>query len=340
MFGFSKKLITFVVPCYNSQNYMERCINTLLKAKDDCEIIIVNDGSEDDTLKIAKGYKKRYPRVIKVIDKKNGGHGSAVNAGLKVANGKYFKVVDSDDWLDETCLIKLINRMKQVDGVDLFICNYVYDHLYDGYQKVMRFDSIFFENKVTKWEEIAAFRISQHLIMHSLIYRTKILKNIKLKLPENSFYVDNIVAFTPLEHVNTIYYMDLNLYHFFIGREDQSVNEQVMMQRIDEVINVTKIMIDSFEMKKVERKSLKLKKYMVKYLSMMVTICDVYLNMINDEESLEKKEELWSYIKIKDIKLYHELQRSLSGLSNIPGKFGNIISLIGYKIAKKLFKFN
>ena len=175
------KYLSFIIPCYNSSKYMKKCINSILPLGDDVEILIIDDGSnKDNTLEIAKKFQQKYPNICRAIHKKNGGHGSAVNAGLKVANGKYFKVVDSDDWLDEICLIKLINRMKQVDGVDLFICNYVYDHLYDGYQKVMRFDSIFFENKVTNWEEIAAFRISQHLIMHSLIYRTKILKNIKL----------------------------------------------------------------------------------------------------------------------------------------------------------------
>ena len=339
MFEFSKKIITFVVPCYNSELYMERCINTLLKAENS-EIIIVNDGSTDNTLKIANGYRKRYPKIIKVINKKNGGYGSAINAGLKAATGKYFKVVDSDDWLDETSLVKLITKMKQVDGIDLFICNYVYDHLYDGYKKVMKLDSIFFENKVTNWEEMAAFKISQHLIMHSLIYKTKMLKSLNLKLPKNTYYVDNIMAFIPLTSVNTIYYMNLNLYHFFIGRENQSINESVMIGLIDDLIKVTKLMVDSFNIHKVEKKSLKLKKYMVKYISMMITICNVYLNMINTLESMAKKEELWKYIKNNNNKLYHELKISLSSLSNLPGKFGNKFSLFGYKIAKKIYKFN
>ena len=111
----TKKLISFVVPCYNSESYMERCINTLLKGKEDVEIIIVNDGSTDKTKKIADGYKKRYPKIIKAIHKINGGHGSGVNAGLKEASGKYFKVVDSDDWLDEEALIKLINKIKLLE---------------------------------------------------------------------------------------------------------------------------------------------------------------------------------------------------------------------------------
>ena len=98
------KLISFVVPCYNSSSYMHHALDTILEIKEDIELIIVNDGSTDDTLKIAKEYQKKYPQVIKVIDKENGGHGSGVNAGLGIASGKYFKVVDSDDWVDTSSL--------------------------------------------------------------------------------------------------------------------------------------------------------------------------------------------------------------------------------------------
>ena len=339
-----EKLITFVVPCYNSESYMERCINTLLKGQQDVEIIIVNDGSTDKTGKIADGYKKRYPKIIKVIHKINGGHGSGVNAGLKAAKGKYFKVVDSDDWLDEDALIKLINQMKSYEesktNIDLFVCNYVYDHLYDGFQKVMHFRNVFHENIVTTWEETANFKNSQYLIMHSLIYKTKILKECHLELPEHTFYVDNLVATLPLPYVHSICYLDLNLYHYFIGREDQSVNEKVMMGRVDQQIKVTKLLLDAFDLDEIEQKSIKLRKYMVRFLSMMVTICDVYLLMKKDKSSYKKREELWNCIKKKDKRLYKMLQKQLAGLTNLPGKFGNFISLNAYKIAKKIFKFN
>ena len=134
--------------------------------------------------------------------------------------------------------------------------------------------------------------------------------------------------------------MDLDLYHYFIGREDQSVNEKVMMGRIDQQIKVTKLIIDSIDLKELDNISLKLKKYIIKFTSMMVTICNVYLLMINDDKSLVKRDELWQYIKNKDIKLYKELKKNLAGLTYIPGKLGNFISLNGYKIAKKIFKFN
>ena len=93
--------ITFTVPCFNSEDYMEHCIDTLLTADERAEIIIVDDGSTDRTGEIADNYARNYPEIVRVVHQENGGHGSGVNAGLALATGKYFKVVDSDDWLDE-----------------------------------------------------------------------------------------------------------------------------------------------------------------------------------------------------------------------------------------------
>lgn len=95
------KLLSIAIPCYNSQDYMAHCIESLLPGGEDVEILIVNDGSKDDTAKIADEYAAKYPTIVKAIHKENGGHGSAVNTGIENATGIYFKVVDSDDWVKE-----------------------------------------------------------------------------------------------------------------------------------------------------------------------------------------------------------------------------------------------
>lgn len=99
------KCLTVTVPCYNSESYLERCVESLLKERDGLEIILVDDGSTDRTGQLADQYARAYPDVVRVVHKKNGGHGSGVNAGLMLANGIYFKVVDSDDWLDEAAFL-------------------------------------------------------------------------------------------------------------------------------------------------------------------------------------------------------------------------------------------
>ena len=213
--GGKMKKISFTVPCYNSEEYMERCIDSLLVGRDEVEIIIVNDGSKDNTGKIADSYQKKYPNIVRVIHKENGGHGSGVNAGLKIASGTYFKVVDSDDWLDENSLLKLIDKIKEIEekkeNVDLFVCNYIYDHLYENKQKEMHYKNIFKEEKIITWKEIGHFKPSQYMIMHSLIYKTSVLKKCKINLPEHTFYVDNIFAYIPLTCVKTMMYLNIPL---------------------------------------------------------------------------------------------------------------------------------
>jgi glycosyltransferase involved in cell wall biosynthesis len=336
-------LISFVVPCYNSASYMNRCIDSLLVSKDDVEIIIVDDGSKDDTGKIADTYEKRYPQTIRAVHKENGGHGSGVNTGLKLAKGEYFKVVDSDDWLDETSLHTLIKKIKEVNknkqNVDLFINNYVYDHLYEHKQKTINFSNVFPENKLFTWEDTGHFRSSQYIIMHSLVYKTEVLRAAKLMLPEHTFYADNIVAYQPLPYVKTMCYLNIDLYHYFIGRADQSVNEKVMMGRVDQQIRVTKLIIDAVNLNKLTSK--KLKNYLIKYISMMLVITEIYLLMIGDEVSLNKKNDIWLYIKQKDPNLYNVLMhKTLSGLCKGYGKISNYIILKGYQGARYLFKFN
>ena len=340
------KKISFVVPCYNSENYMERCIDSLLVGGEDVEIIIVNDGSFDGTKKIADRYQKKYPNIIKAIHKENGGHGSGVNIGLKNAKGKYFKVVDSDDWLDEKALVKLLEKITNLEknkkSVDLFVCNYIYDHLYENKQKVMRFNNVFPTDEICTWKTIGHFHSSQYMIMHSLIYKTSILKKSKIKLPEHTFYVDNIVAYQPLPFVKSILYLDLDLYHYFIGREDQSVNESVMITRVDQQIKVTKIIATCVDLKGVKEIYPKLYNYLLRNVSMMLTISSIYLLMIGDEESFDKRKNLWQYVKNVNKNVYKRLRfTKLSGATYVlPGKTGGYITLKGYKLAQKIYKFN
>lgn len=191
------KIITFTVPCYNSADYMARCVDSLLTCGDDAQIIIVDDGSTDATGTIADAYAEAHPDIVEVIHKENGGHGSGVNAGLAHASGRYFKVVDSDDWLDTECLARLMKTLndweKEEHEVDLVLCNYVYDHLYENRTKAMRYKNVFDENKVCTWNDIKHFNPSQYLIMHALIYRTEILRECGIKLPKHTFFVDNLL---------------------------------------------------------------------------------------------------------------------------------------------------
>lgn len=339
------KILSVAIPCYNSESYMEKCIKSILPVGEDVEILIVDDGSQKDrTPQIADSYAARYPGIVKAVHQENGGHGEAVNTGLRNATGLYYKVVDSDDWVNTKGLVKIVQRMKQLEeqgGVDLLLANFVYDKVGAKHKKLMRFTNVFPQDEVFEWDAMKHMHQTQYILMHNIFYRTQMLKDCGLELPKHTFYVDNIFAFQPLVYVKKLYYMDVNLYHYFIGREDQSVNEKVMIGRIDQQIRVNKIMIDVMAAEDFSDKSSKLKKYMTIYLTKIMTVTSIMLILAGTEEALEKKKDVWDYLKEKDPALYKTIHGSLFGIAmNLPGKFGRKCSVGAYKVAQRFVGFN
>lgn len=338
------KLVSFAIPCYNSAAYMRNCIESILVGGDEVEIIIVDDGSQkDNTLEIAKEYEAKYPGICKAVHQENGGHGEAVNTGLKNATGLFFKVVDSDDWLDRDVLPKVLKKLREQvmagTPVDMFVANFIYDKVGQEKKKVMRYRTAFPTERIFGWKDVKHFLLGQYILMHSVIYRTDMLRESGLELPRHTFYVDNIFVYHPLPYVKNIYYMDVNLYHYFIGREDQSVNEAVMIGRIDQQIKVNKLMMNCCELSKVKPK--KLRNYMLNYLEIITTVSSVLAIKSGTEENLRKKKELWNYLKEKDFKLWLRLRSRFLGQGvNLPGKVGNKLTVAAYKLTQKFYGFN
>ncbi|MBQ9443564.1 MAG: glycosyltransferase [Lachnospiraceae bacterium] len=337
------KLLTFAVPCYNSQDYMGRCIESLLPGGDEVEILIIDDGSSDLTGDMADKYQEKYPGIIRAIHQENGGHGEAVNTGIKNATGLYFKVVDSDDRVDESAYMQVLEKLREVTGgdevLDMMLCNFVYDKEGAKRKKIMHYESSVPVEEIVSWDDTKHFRKGRYILMHSVIYRTKLLRKCGIELPSHTFYVDNIYVFEPLPYVKSIYYLPVNFYRYYIGREDQSVNESVMISRIDQQIKVTKLMIDYFRDTKIENR--KLKKYMRNYLEIMMVISSIFLIKAGDAESLAKKKQLWEYLRSRDVQTYFLIRHSVVGETiNLPGKGGRKICTGGYKIAQMLVGFN
>jgi len=311
------------------------------------EILIVDDGStKDHTAEIADEYEKKYPTIVRAIHKENGGHGSAVNTGIENATGLYFKVVDSDDWVKEKAYLQILDTLRDFAGgdqpLDMLVSNFVYEKEGEKKKKVMHYHHILPENQIFGWKDCHHFRKGHYILMHSVIFRTRLLKKHGIHLPEHTFYVDNLYVFEPLPYVNTIYYLDVNFYRYFIGREDQSVNEQVMISRLDQQIRVNKMMLDYLVERKTEIiKNKRLYKYMYNYLEIVTTASSALALKSGTEENLQRKQELWNYIKEQDKGIYRKMRRGVMGEAmNLPGKSGRKISVQGYKICQKIFKFN
>ncbi len=338
------KLLSIAVPCYNSEAYMRKCIDSLLKGGEEVEILIVDDGSaKDRTPEIADEYEKAYPGVCRAIHQENGGHGEAVNTGLRHATGIYFKVVDSDDCVDEEAYKQILQTLRRFvygrETLDMLISNFVYDKQGAKHKKVMNYRTALPKDQVFGWKDVKVFILGQYILMHSVIYRTELLRECGLELPKHTFYVDNIFVYQPLPHVQTMYYLDVNFYRYYIGREDQSVNEQIMIGRIDQQLKVTKLMLDYYDMGKIPNR--KLRHYMVRYLEIMMVISSILAIRSGTDENMAKKKELWQYVKKRSLPLYLRLRFGFLGQSmNLPGKGGRKISEAGYKISQKFFGFN
>ena len=337
------KLLTITVPCYNSENYMKKCVDSLLEGGENVEILIVDDGSSDKTAQIADEYAEKFPTIVRAIHQENGGHGEAVNTGLRNATGIFFKVVDSDDWVNKEADLKILSTLEHLLGgdksLDMLISNFVYEKQGASRKKVMQYRRCFPVEEMFGWEQIRHMPKGKYLLMHSMIYRTRLLKDCGLKLPKHTFYVDNLFAFEPLPFVKNMYYLDVNFYRYFIGREDQSVHESVMIKRIDQQLRVNRLMVEAYTRYDLRQKEIN--KYMISYLDIITTVSSMMLIRSGTEDAMKKKKELWEFIRCEDRRLYRKLRYGLLGRAvNLPGKGGRKMSVAVYKVCQKFYGFN
>lgn len=338
------KLISFAVPCYNSAGYMRRCIDSLLKGGEDVEIIVVNDGSKDETPLIAAEYAADHPNV-RVVNKENGGHGSGVNKGLELAQGLYYKVVDSDDWLDGDALEKLLALLREHRDAgklaDLYITNFVYEKVCDNARYVRSYAHNFPQGRFFGWEEVKRFHKSNVLLMHSLLYRTDKLRQSNTVLPEHTFYVDNIFAYKPLPFMKKLYYLNADLYRYYIGREDQSVSAKNIVRRYDQQIRVMKEMIGAYTYEQLEGLESGLCGYMKHYLSVVMMLTMMFTTGGKEDIPGRKAAlaELWNYVRERDGQMYAFLRRSYPALVNwLPFRLRGRVMVAGYLYYSKKIK--
>ena len=342
------KIMTFAIPCYNSAAYMDTCIQSILDGADgaeDIQIVIVDDGStKDETPAKADEWVEKYPGIIDAVHQENGGHGAAVLAGLAQAEGIFFKVVDSDDWLDKDALGELLSKARETEAahanIDLFVTNYVYEHTVDNTQNIVDYKGILPEGRVFGWREIGHFGMTRNLLMHSLCYRTNTLRDANVPLPSHTFYVDNIYAWVPLPYCDRLYYLNVDLYRYFIGREDQSVNEKVMAGRIDQQRRITRIMMEAYHPYR-DITIAQLRSYMVNYFVIMMAICSTFTLLSEQPDAKDEPKKLWRDLHKYDRRLWRRCRLGIVGqAANLPGRLGGRISLAMYRLVHRLVKFN
>lgn len=239
------KILSIAVPSYNVEQYLEKGLSTYADNRFDetLEILVVNDGSTDGTAEIAKKYVEQYPKIFRLINKENGGHGSAVNAGIDHAAGKYFRVIDGDDWVNTENLVRLIERLKSLDS-DIVIDEKREINMVTGAAQHFPIPDYVEKNKILRFEDICTKEdIGSFIMIHTLSVKTEILQNADIHLLEHVFYVDYeyIVKATCL--AQTIEFIDMEIYQYLVGNVSQSVSSGNYVKRISHHEAVTKEML-------------------------------------------------------------------------------------------------
>lgn len=258
------KLLSVVVPSYNASKYLDFNLQSFLmpSVPEKLEVIIVDDGSTDDTAQIADAYHEKYPNTIKAVHKENGGHGSGINAGLRAATGKYFKVVDADDWVDHEALERLLCYIASVNVADadtdidtaqvradakaraqnkaVFVPDVIYNNYYwrltdeakspDKYDRKVEFAEPFSGVEYHKVYDFESIADRCYIKMHNMTIRTDILREHQIHIDEHCYYVDMEYILYSMPYVETIAFLPEFLYQYQIGRQGQSM-DPVKMQR-------------------------------------------------------------------------------------------------------------
>ncbi|MBS4930173.1 MAG: glycosyltransferase family 2 protein [Clostridiales bacterium] len=227
------KLLTVIVPAYNVQSYIDRCLSTICdkQLEEELEVIVVNDGSTDNTQQIIELYRERFPEIIRIIKKINGGHGSAINIGIEHATGKYIKIIDADDFVNSYNFSILVEKLKDI-STDIVITNYLkYYQFNNKIQRMSKLKDNLKYNTKYYFEEIYN---KYFMRMHEILIKTEIIKKNYIKLEEKCFYVDQEYILYPIPYLQTILFLDLDIYYYRLGRQEQSMNLLKMREHVQE----------------------------------------------------------------------------------------------------------
>ena len=299
------KLLSIVVPVYNTQDYLSRCLDSLCVPEhlEQIEVLVVIDGSPDQSITIANRYRERYPETFIVINKENGGHGSTINVGLEHATGKYFRVLDSDDWFNTKNLGIFINKL-QTEESDLVMTHMVKEYpngntLYE--------QPINEHNRAYHTEDIISQIDHRCFAMGRCTYKTDKLKEFGLKLLERQSYEDTFLHIFPLVFLKSFSCYDLVIYHYFLDRPEQSVHQKITRRHCIFWKNIIDQM-SKFYLDHKERFTPNVDSYI---LSTIGEIVDDHYVRINELSYFEAKKELTIFHnEITSLAFYDEIKRN------------------------------
>lgn len=231
------KLLTVSIAAYNADSYLKKCLNSIFSnslSLKYCEVIIVNDGSTDNTLNIANLYKQKYPENVIVVNKENGGYGSTVNKSLDIASGKYFRLLDADDWFDSIALENFLKALSNSES-DLILTPYRLCNVSNNTESVVNISSIS-PNKKGSFKDLNFSNL--HITMHSMTFRTSVLKKTFVRLDTHILYTDAEFVSEPIPLIETYELINTVLYCYRVGRLGQSCDYRQVIRHTDDLFEV------------------------------------------------------------------------------------------------------
>ena len=238
-----EKLLSIIIPSYNMEKFLRRCLDRLIIGSDQMEwidVLIVNDGSTDSTSAIGHEYESKYPGIFRVIDKPNGHYGSCINAALKVALGKYIRILDADDYFDTKAFTSYLNALSRID-VDLVVTDFTQVDP-DGHVVSRTVYQSLKTETVIRIEDTEL----PVLMMHAMTYRTALVRKVGYRQTEGILYTDMEWSFIPLLDAVTIYYVHQNVYQYLVGREGQSVSKELEQKMMPHRMQVLQNVLHAF----------------------------------------------------------------------------------------------
>lgn len=308
------KIVSFIIPAYNAENFLAKCLDSLLvdKCLKDIEIIVVNDGSTDSTKNIAQKYQENFQYCITIINKENGGHGSAINYGVKKASGKYFRVLDSDDWIVSENLEQQITILKETNS-DVIINNF---HSYDIITQIYRLYSVDCEyclQEISMDELINVYSsLARNCSFHGISYNTEFYRKLNLLLTEKIFYDDNEFAIIPMLSAKSIKLIPISFYQYRIGDVNQSVAFPNQVKRIGNIEMVIKSIISNY--KSLEIESASNTEYYLRQLSQLVVsyFAVALVKNQNKKDGRKIAKKMISYLEINERRILKRTSKKYS----------------------------
>lgn len=248
-----EKLLTLVIPTYNMEKYLQRCLDSLLISDQQVfhklEVLIVNDGSKDASSAIGHQYESKFPEVFRVIDKENGNYGSCINRGVDESTGLFFKILDADDWYSTDGLASLLQEIdKWKDGVDALFTEFTYHDFYNNTKTLYQFKEVDYQHAFYLKDIPMVGTANEFMLkMYSLTIKTDILRKIGLRLDTGISYTDNEFMYFPYHQIGKAVFLQVNVYQYFIGRDDQTVSLANSMRHINDVYIIAQRLLEDYK---------------------------------------------------------------------------------------------